>query len=291
MEPLKRAARTALYGVCALMASWLSANPGPAAQAVAVGPERGWLVLHGGGTTRDHGATARFVSLAGGPSASIVVVLTPLDRDLLTPDFVAQYQDWWKSEFGVSDVTMLDTRSRQEADTEGFVAPLRRATGVWITGGHLTNLLDAYLGTRAEREMKAVVERGGAFGGASAGAMIQGSLLINVTKTPWGAPLPHSRMFLDPDRLLGFGLLRDVTVYPHLAPRHAEKDVAEVIVRYPAVLGIGIDENTAIVVHDDRFEVMGEGRVVVFDGRNRSVKDVTLRTGQRFDLKQRKVVR
>lgn len=60
--------------------------------------------------------------------------------------------------------------------------PLRKATGVWICGGHLTNLLDAYLDTRTEREIQAVAERGGVIGGSSAGAMIQGSFLIDGLK-------------------------------------------------------------------------------------------------------------
>ena len=257
-------------------------------QADNVGPQKGWLVLHGGGTRKDNGAMQRFVSLAGGTNASVVVVLTPIDVDVITPEFLTQYKQWWASERGVTDVTFMDTRDRQEAETEAFVAPLLRATGVWISGGHLTNLLDSYLHTRTEREIRAVAERGGVIGGSSAGAMIQGSFLINVTKTPSGAPLDGSRMFLDATRMMGFGLLTGVTVYPHFFARPAaEKDMLAVVERYPDLLGIGIDEGAAIVVHDDRFEVIGRGRVGVCAGAPSSRKKfLTLSPGQKFDLKR-----
>jgi len=253
-------------------------------QQTGAGPEKGWLILDGGGIEREHGAMRRFVELAGGPQASIVIVLTAADPGTFTPDILAKYRESLKSEFGLTNVSMVDTRSRQEADSEAFVAPIHQANGVWILGGHLSYLLDAYLGTRTEREIKAVAERGGVIAGASAGAMIQGSFLINVTSTASGRPLPHSKMFLDQTRLNGFGLLRNISIYPHLSARHAERDLSEVVRRYPEILVIGIDENTAIVVHHDQFEVMGAGAVTVFDSAKKEYQ--VLRPGQRFDLKK-----
>jgi cyanophycinase len=262
-------------------------------QSVTVGPEKGWLILHGGGinTKRDYEHYHRFATLAGGANAAVVVILTPVDLDVLTPEFLIQYKQWWKSELGLTNVSFMDTRNRQEAESEAFAAPLRKATGVWIMGGHLSNLLNFYLGTRTEREIKAVAERGGVIAGSSAGAMIQGSFLINLTKTPSDLRLTRSGMFLDPAQMVGFGLLRSVAVYPHFFARHAEKDLLEVVARYPELLGIGIDENTAIVVHDDQFEVIGEGHVGVFDGKTSSrKKSLTLSPGQKFDLKRRTTI-
>ena len=259
------------------------------AQTTSVGPEKGWLILHGGGidTKREYGHYHRFAELAGGANASVVVILTPVDLEVLTPAFLTYYKQWWKSELGLADVSFMDTRNRQEAETEAFVAPLRKATGVWIMGGHLTYLLDFYLGTRTEREIKAVAERGGVIAGSSAGAMIQGSFLVNLTKTPSDTRLSRSGMFLDPARMVGFGLLGGVAVYPHFFARHAEKDLVEVIARYPEILGIGIDENAAIVVHNDQFEVIS-GRVGIFERARK--KYLTLSKGQKFDLRRRVVI-
>ena len=261
---------------------------------VSVGPQKGWLILHGGGinTKRDFEAYHRFAALAGGADAAVVVILTPVDLEVLTPEFLTQYRQWWKNELVLTNVSFMDTRNRQEAETEAFVAPLRKATGVWIMGGHLSNLLSFYLGTRTEREIKAVAERGGVIAGSSAGAMIQGSLLINLTKTPSDLRLTRSGMFLDPAQMVGFGLLRGVAVYPHVDARHSGKDLWEVIARYPELLGIGIDENTAIVVHDDQFEVIGEGKVGVFESNGVSQKKpLMLSKGQRFDLRKRTAIR
>jgi cyanophycinase len=263
-------------------------------QALTVGPEKGWLILHGGGidTKRDYSHYHRFAELAGGAHASVVVILTPIDLDVLTPEFLTYYKQWWKSELGLTNVSFMDTRNRQEAESETFVAPLREATGVWIMGGHLSNLLKFYLGTRTEREIKAVAERGGVIAGTSAGAMIQGSFLISLTHTPSDLRFSRSGMFLDPERLVGFGLLRDVAVYPHVSARHSEKDLMEVVARYPDLIGIGIDENTAIVLHDDQFEVMGRGRISVFDSNSVTRKKyLTLSRGQRFDLRTHTIIR
>ena len=262
-----------------------------AAQSTGVGPAKGWLILHGGSMKQEWEAEHRLAALVGSPDAPVVVILTPVDLEILTPGFLTHYKNWWKSELGLTNVTFMDTRTREEADTEAFVAPLRSAKGVWIMGGHLTNLLDVYLGTRTEREIKAVADRGGVVAGSSAGAMIQGSFLINLTKSPSQLHFSRNGMYLDPTRMMGFGLLRNVTVYPHLAPRHSEKDVVEVLQRYPDLLGIGIDENTAAVVHDDQFEVIGEGRVVIFEYKNGSAKKYRiLIKGQKFDLKTRTII-
>jgi cyanophycinase len=254
-----------------------------------VGPEKGWLVLHGGTKKQDYVALHRFAELAGGARASVVVILTPIDLDVLTPEFVARYRQWWRSELGLSDVIFLDTRDRRVAETDAFVAPLRTATGVWIMGGHNNTLVDVYVGTRTEREIRAVADRGGVVGGSSAGAMIQGAFLITRSSTATGETSSRN---LDPTRLVGFGLLNGVTVFPHMAQRRADRMMADIVAHHPGLLGIGIDENTAMIVHADVGEVIGEGHVGIFeDSPGRGRKHVTLSRGQRFDLRQRVVVR
>jgi cyanophycinase len=255
-----------------------------------VGPQNGWLVLHGGNTKPDNLAAHRFVELAGGAKASIVVVLTPIPSELITPEFLTWYKQFWMTEFGVSDVTFIDTRDRRKADTETFVAPLRKATGVWIHGGSNNILVDVYLGTLAEREIKAVADRGGVIGGSSAGAMIQGSFLVTFDS---GAAAADSKkgIHLDSKRLEGFGVLKNVTVYPHFAERKAQWLMFRVLAQYPNLLGIGIDESTAIVVHDDQFEVIGQGHVEVFEASSAAKrKYLVLSKGQRYDLRQRKIL-
>jgi cyanophycinase len=286
-----RALMSSIFALALLAdsAGSVSAQPRPS-----IGPAKGWLILHGGGIDlkHDYEHYQRFVDLAGGHDASIVVILTPVDLDVLTKDFFTHYKDWWKSEFGLADVTFMDTRDRKEAESESFVAPLRKATGVYILGGHLTNLLNAYLGTRTEREIKAVVERGGVLAGSSAGAMIQGSFLLNFTKTPSDLRFSRNSMYLDRAREKGFALLQGVAVYPHIDGRHSQKDLLELITRYPELVGIGIDENTAIILHEDQFEVIGVGTASVFDKESVAHKKyVTVLKGQKYDLRNRTIIR
>jgi cyanophycinase len=187
--------------------------------------------------------------------------------------------------FGVKNVTVLHTNDRREADSKNFVGPLRQATAVWIPGGRQWRLADAYLGTRTEREIKALLKRGGVVGGSSAGATIQGSYLVR------GAPEGNTIMMAKGHEI-GFGLLRGAAVDQHIITRHRESDLDPVIAAHPKLLGIGIDESTAIVVQGDEFEVIGASKVAMHDGRDHDGKQYYfLMPGQKFDLKKRAVAK
>jgi cyanophycinase len=286
---MKRAGTQVLSSLGTLKFLIGSAAPRLPQQTAGVGPEHGWLVLHGGTKKQDYEALHRFAELAGGQRASVAVILTPIDLEILTPEFLTQYKQWWRSELGPTTVAFMDTRDRSVAETDAFVTPLRTATGGWIMEGHNNTLVDVYVGTRTEREIRAVAERGGVIGGSSAGAMVQGTFLITRSTSATGET---SFRNLDSTRLVGFGLLKGVTVFPHLAQRHAEKMMADIVAHYPDLLGIGIDENAAIVVHDDQLEVIGEGHVGIFEhGKGAATKHLTLAKGQRFDLRNRVVIR
>ena len=163
---------------------------------------------------------------------------------------------------------MLHTPDRAEADTESFVAPLRAARGVWFGGGRQWRLVDAYMGTRTQREIEAVLARGGVIGGGSAGATIQGSYLVR------GAH-EGNHIMMAPGYEEGFGYLRSVAIDQHLLTRQRQDDLVEVITKKPELLGLGIDEPSAIVVTGDRFEVIGKTVVGVYDGKNHEGKRIT----------------
>ncbi|HEX5435361.1 MAG TPA: Type 1 glutamine amidotransferase-like domain-containing protein, partial [Candidatus Angelobacter sp.] len=157
----------------ALVLTPLAARPAAYDHSPTIGPARGWLMIHGGGAvTPDE--KKEFVSLAGGPDANFVFIPTA-SSDPINLDHAAKR---FSKMFGVKHVTVLHTRDRKVANTEKFVAPLRHASGVWFEGGRQWRLADAYLGTRVEREIKALLARGGVVGGSSAGATIQGSFLV-----------------------------------------------------------------------------------------------------------------
>ena len=224
-----------------------------AAAAQQVGPASGALVLVGGGM-RDPAIVERFLDLAGGPAAPIVLIPTAGADE--------SYDQTWAGmepfrAAGASRLTVLHTTERAIADSEAFVEPLRRAGGVWFGGGRQWRLADAYLDTKVHDALRGVLARGGVVGGSSAGATILGSYLVR------GDTRTNTVMMGDHEE--GFGLLRGVGIDQHLLRRNRQFDLIEVIRARPELLGIGIDEDTAIVVQGDRFEVIGQSYVAIYD--------------------------
>src|ERR1044072_9144409 len=136
------------------------------------GVEKGTLILTGGDLET---GLKEFVTLAGGPDANIVYIPTAASSLIMpsgliwewlytdelpanTPEFKAELCKM----FGIKTITILHTRSQKIANSEDFVKPLRKAQGFWISGGNAGRLSEAYLNTLTQRELEAVLRRGGA---------------------------------------------------------------------------------------------------------------------------------
>lgn len=236
-----------------------------------------------GGAMRDQAIREKFVELGGGSDARIVVVPTAGGAE--TYDDASCGLDMWL-EMNVESVTCLHTVDREEADSEAFVAPLRDATAVWFNGGRQWHIADSYLGTRTEEAFRQVLERDGVIGGSSAGATIQGSFLVR------GDTSGNTVMM--GDHQVGFGYLRNTAIDQHVLRRNRQFDLIPVIEAHPELLGIGIDENTAIVVRGDEFEVMGASNVLIYDV-HKTVAETGrfyfLSPGDRFNLATREATR
>jgi cyanophycinase len=249
-----------------------------AQQTPTVGPASGSLLVVGGGALTPQ-IVDRFVTLAGGVDAEIVVIPTASETD---PVDTARAASQFKRAFKFTNVTVLHTRDRKEADSDEFVAPLKKAKGVWFDGGRQWRLVDAFAGTKTQREIEAVLGRGGVIGGSSAGATIQGSYLVRGARE--GNQIMMAKGYEE-----GFGYLKGVAVDQHILPRGRADDLVEVIDAHPELLGLGIDEATAIVVHGDHFEVIGRGVVGIYDNKEHDGKKYYfLATGEHFDMKTRR---
>jgi cyanophycinase len=249
------------------------------------GPDKGWLIIDGGGVPKE--AERRFVKLAGGPNSNIVFIPTALsDEEIEKNGFFRGHGTGLLKTWGINPdhVTMLHTRDKARANSEYFSDALRKASGVVIWGGRQWRLADAYLDTRVEDEIKRLLARGGVVFGTSAGATIQGSYLVR------GDP-KSNQIMMSPGHERGFGLLSNSAIDQHVNTREREHDLVDVIEKHPELLGLGIDEGAAIVVHGDSFEVIG-GQVAVYDGNQHNGNSYYfLSPRQVFNLKERILVR
>lgn len=245
-----------------------------------VGHPRGSLLLAGGGRLGPE-VIARFVELAGGADARIVVIPGAGTQE----DFPEDWSGFRLLEkAGAQNLVVLHTRDREVADSPGFAAPLREATGVWIPGGRQWRLTEVYLGTATQRELFALLDRGGVIGGTSAGASVQASFMVR------GSPTGN-HIVVAPGYEEGFGFLRNVAVDQHLLARNREEDLVGVVERFPNLLGIGLDEGTALVVRGDTAEVIGRSVVAIYDVRgNGPGPYFFLQAGDVFDLARREVL-
>jgi cyanophycinase len=251
-----------------------------------VGLAKGSLVIVGGGQLVPD-ILKRFVALASGPGANIVVIPTAAADGQFDAE---KEKARFSQTFETNKITILHTRDRNQADSAAFVEPLRHASGVWIGGGRQWRLVDAYLGTLTEREIEGVLARGGVVGGSSAGATIQGSYLVRGASGTAANPDGDNTIMMAPGHEVGFGLIKFAAIDQHVIARHRENDLVAVITAHPELLGIGIDESTAIVVQGNKFEVIGKSKVGIYDGKDHQGKNYYfLSPGQKFDLAKRVV--
>ena len=259
----------ALGFVTFLVLAAFSAGWPAEAKAGEVAVSGGWLVIVGGGVLPDT-VRERFLELAGGKNARIVVIPTASGK----ADRVEALKGYafWKAQ-KVASVVFLHTRRLLEANDPKFVKPLTEATGVWISGGDQSLLMAAYRGTAVERELRKLLDRGGVIGGTSAGAAVMSSVMI-----VGGNPLARVGQ--------GFGLLPGVVVDQHFQNRNRLARLQGVLARHPHYLGLGIDEQTAAVVHGRLVTVMGNAnvRLCVPAAGPRPARVQVLKAGERIDL-------
>lgn len=254
------------------------------------GPSAGSLII-AGGALRDTSVINRFISLAGGKDALIVFIPTSSGQERFDTARTVSIL----TSAGASNVKLLHTYDPAVADTEEFASVLRNAGGVFFGGGRQWRLVDAYGGTLTEKELRGVLDRGGVIGGSSAGATIQGSFLARGDT--------KSNTIMIGDHTEGFGYLTNSAIDQHLLMRNRQHDLVEVLLQYPHLLGIGIDENTAVLVQGNRLEVLGESYVAIYDqnlwhnspGDSLYIpndgKFFLLRRGDVYDVKERSVLR
>ena len=225
------------------------------------GVPAGRLLIIGGGEDRccGTGLLERFVELSGGGQARITLVTTATG----VPDEVhAEYEQVFRK-LGVEQTRELRLRGRAAADSDAAAAALRDSTGVFFSGGDQSRIL-ALVGSRANDILRERLGRGLVVAGTSAGATAMGRTMILGGEGP---EVSAATVRTGP----GLGLAPRLLIDMHFAERGRLPRLLSAVALDPDHLGVGIDENTAILVDGDTFEVLGTGVATVADGERSTV--------------------
>lgn len=217
---------------------------------------KGTLVVVGGGGTTD-AIVARTIELAGGKDA--VVVVLPQSSAV--------------ADAGDSSVKMWLDAGAKAAKKVGFKdadarASIEAATLIWIPGGDQNRFMQAIEGTGLDEVIRAAYRRGAVVGGTSAGAAVMSEWMMTgdaeLTSLVAGKTVLKKGLALWPEALID----------QHFLKRQRNNRLLSAVLERPALIGVGIDEATAVVVRGNKFEVFGRSNVVVFDARKAKVEAV-----------------
>ncbi|XQQ06938.1 MAG: cyanophycinase [Leptolyngbya sp. IPPAS B-1204] len=219
--------------------------------------KRGPLVIIGGAEDREGDCVVlrEFVRRAGGVQAHIVVLTaaTSMPREV-GDDYIRVFE-----KIGAEDVQVIDTEYAEDADRQEAVDKVMQATGIFFTGGDQARIIELIKGTRVDKAIRERHAQGAVIGGTSAGAaMMPDTMIIE------GDSATNPRVDIV-DMGPGMGFLPGIAVDQHFAQRGRLGRLIAALVQQPAILGIGIDENTAVIVDGDEFEVVGQSAVTVVD--------------------------
>ncbi len=200
----------------------------------------------------------RFVKLAGGKKARIAVIPT---ASSFQDEVVTAYSTAFTA-YGAARVDAVNPTSRSAAHDPGIVETLDQATGVFMSGGSQLKISQFFLGTPAGEAIHRAYARGAVIGGTSAGASIMSDYMISLGEE---GTTPRQRTS---QVSAGLGLLTGCVIDQHFDQRSRYGRLMSVIAPSPHLVGIGIDEDTAIIVTDGReLTVRGRGAVFILDAR------------------------
>ncbi len=262
-------------------------------EVITQGPENGTLLIVGGAASNYF--YEEFMNLVGGANEPIVVIPTAGTSKVISQEDLDNFKNSFLKK-GFKNVIVLHTHNREEANTDEFTLPLKNAKGVWFSGGRQWRLADSYLNTKTHEAFKALLDRGGVIAGSSAGATIQGSYLAR------GDTKTNTIMMGDHEEGLNF--LTNVAIDQHLLARNRQFDMFDILDNRPELLGIGLDEDTGIIVTNNIFEVIGSSYVAIYDGTrwlNDKNEIITLplgsrdfyflKKGDKYNLNKRRIIR
>jgi cyanophycinase len=263
------------------------------------GKNKRQLVIIGGAEDKegDCQILREFVRRSGGTKANIVIMTaaTELPREV-GENYIRVFE-----RLGAENVRIIDTETREDATSSTALEAISKATGIFFTGGDQARITSILKDTEIDRAIHQRYAEGAVVAGTSAGAAVMPDKMI-VEGDSQSTPRMEI-VEMGP----GLGFLPGVVIDQHFLQRGRLGRLITALVREPAVLGFGIDENTAIVVTDDQLEVVGEGSVTIVDESDSTYNNAgeilrdeplaicgaklhILPHGYKFDLKNRQAI-
>jgi cyanophycinase len=224
---------------------------------VALPASYGQLMIIGGAEDKegDCKILREFVRRAGGLQARVVVMTVATGL----PDEVGETYTGVFERLGVEDVRVVDTASRDDASNPQAIADIEQATGIFFTGGNQARITECLKDTELDAALHKRFSEGAVIAGTSAGAAMMPDTMIVEGESENNPKLDTVTM----DR--GMGFFPGVVIDQHFAQRGRLGRLLSAVAQQPAVLGFGIDENTAIAINTHEVEVIGESSVTIVD--------------------------
>ncbi|MBW4667823.1 MAG: cyanophycinase [Cyanomargarita calcarea GSE-NOS-MK-12-04C] len=260
---------------------------------------KGQLVIIGGAEDKegDCQILREFVRRAGGTKAHVVIITaaTELPREV-GENYIRVFE-----RLGAEEARIIDTETRKDASSSTALEAIASATGIFFTGGDQARITSILKDTEIDVAIHKRYSEGAVIGGTSAGAAVMPDVMIVEGDSETNARVETVKM--GP----GMGFLPGVVIDQHFSQRGRLGRLISALLIQPAVLGFGIDENTAMVVTNGQFEVIGQGCVTVVDeseATHSNIDDILrdeplaicgaklhiLPRGYKFDLKSRKPI-
>ena len=217
----------------------------------------GSLVIIGGAEDREGECTVlrEFVRRAGGVQARIVVLTAATTKPReVGEDYIRIFE-----RLGAESIEVVDTEHPEDGDRQDAVNKAEHATGFFFTGGDQARIIELVKDTRLDQMIRQRHAKGAVVGGTSAGAaMMPETMIIE------GDSATNPRVNVV-DMGPGMGFLPGIVVDQHFSQRGRLGRLIAALVQQPVILGIGIDEDTAVLIDGDEFQVVGSGAVTVVD--------------------------
>jgi len=288
-----------LFGLCLVFVLNCSSNT-----AIELGDEKGHLVIIGGGSRPDR-IMRTIADLAKLHDKGKIVVIPNASA---TPDQSGRNQAEELAQMTDKEVSYVVV-TPENVDQDSTLKNFEGVGGIYFSGGSQSRLTSLLNETKLLTRIREIFKDGGVVSGSSAGAAIMSDLMLNGGEIRYSG---DSRLktieAANIDYEKGFGFMKGVIIDQHFVKRQRENRLISIVLDWPEYIGIGIDEQTAIIKKpDNTFEVIGNSNVLVFDATQaelspfdstktyihsaNNIKFHVLKEGQVFDLKKLKVVK